>query len=207
MRTLVLAASVLLVSAHAAIAATIQQPYVYGGFQINANSPIGQTFTAIDPLIDIAAFDVFDANPGAIDFTLTYLLYEGAGVGGSLLGSASAAVVAGQEGWAPASFGGIPVIVGNTYTLVITDATPRWAVRTLVLDPVYASLNYAGGVALIGGTPLANVDLTFYVGTDAPPIVTLPKPPPLPEPATLALLGVGLAALFARRRAQTRSVP
>jgi hypothetical protein len=203
MRIPLVAVSVLLISAHTAFAATIQQPYVYGGFQISAHTPIGQTFIAIDPSIDIAAFDVFDANPDAADFTLSYVLYDGAGVAGSLLGSATATVVPGQEGWAPASFGGIPVTVGNAYTLVIADTTPRWAVRALFLDPAYASLNYAEGVSMISGTLQANLDMTFYIGPDAPPIIELPvPPPPLPEPAALALIGGGLVALLARQRAR-----
>lgn len=201
MRTLLGSLGVLFLSTPMSFGAPIEQPYVYGGFTINFHAPIGQTFTAIDPTIDAAAFAVSDVNPVGSDFTLTYLLYEGAGVGGPLLGAATATVMPGLEGWAPVSFGGIAVTVGHAYTLVIADATPRWGVRALVLDPAYLPLDYAGGVSMISGAFLSNVDLTFYIGSDAPPITVLPPPPPpLPEPASLALIGGGLVALLARRR-------
>jgi hypothetical protein len=160
---------------------------------------VGQTFTAEDALIDVVGAYVVDFtfSPSgplpATDTTIDYSLYEGLGTGETLLGSRTfAGLFEGFGGYANVSFVGIPLAVGATYTLLVSNDTFEWGVASAFSN---GGALYPGGDALLppdGGSGIPPRDLRFQV---------LPQ---VPEPGTLALLGLGLAAAAALRRPAKR---
>ena len=87
---------------------------------------VGQSFTAEDPFIDTVGAYVVDFTFGSVatDTTIDYQLYAGFGNGGALLGTrAFSGLVDGFGGYADVSFAGIPLVVGSTYTLFLTNDT------------------------------------------------------------------------------------
>lgn len=159
----------------------------------------GQTFTAEDALIGIAGVYVRDFTfcptvplidgcvTVATDPDVVYDLYAGVYLaGGTLLATRTfSGLVEGFNGFADVSFAGLSLVVGNTYSLVVSNDTFQWGV-----DSAFIADYYTGGAALLPFAPGdSSRDLRFHVLPDS-----------IPEPATLVLLGVGLAAAGMRRR-------
>jgi hypothetical protein len=157
----------------------------------NISPWVGQTFTAEDAQIGIAGVYVQDFTFGSVatDPTIVYALYDGAGAGGALLGSRTfSGLVEGFSGFADVSFAGVPLIVGNVYSLLVSNDTGQWGVESAFIA---GGTYYTGGTALLSpdfGPGLPPRDLRFHVL------------PAVPEPAVLTLLGIGLASVIARRR-------
>ena len=161
----------------------IPGPYT-GTTQILQASPIGQTFTAEDQRIQSVGFSVHDSNPtlGPSDFSLTISLYAGIGTAGALLGDRTfLGLTDGFDGFIDVDFTSVSLNVGDIYTAIIGDTTPRWGLNSVSVDV------YAGGTAIQLGEPSPFFDFGLRVI-------------PVSEPATSALLATGILALALYRR-------
>jgi hypothetical protein len=91
--------------------------------------------------------------------------------------------------------------------------------KTGLNDPIGLAFNNAGDLFVAdGGAGSENGDITEFgpTGTQLNVITTVSKPIsiafqgealPVPEPSTLGLLGVGMAAFLARRRSRSFAAP
>lgn len=172
------------VATHAGI---ILQDQKNAGSQIVEYYPIGQTFTAEDPLVAIA-FWVEEWPPlgGSVPAlpNLAIELYQGAGIGGSLLGSAPVqGLSSGFDGFYDAYFGSVTLTVGQVYTAIVSSDSPYAAVHYRTADL------YPGGVKVERGALVPNYDMTFRV-----------RPIPAPGAILLGSIGVGIIGWLRRRR-------
>jgi hypothetical protein len=158
---------------------------------ISARDPIGQSFTAEDPLLGKIAFAFSDINPGFPNDPVTMTLYTGTGFGGSVVKAVTQTLpdplpsTAAAPQFIDFDFTGAALTVGNIYTVAVTtSSSPKIAV-------VYDSQDhYNGGIyidAVDGQQP--TFELNFRVT------------PGVPEPATL-LPSLAGAALLSTRRAR-----
>jgi hypothetical protein len=162
-----------------------------GAVTIDFFEPIGQSFTAEFADLTSIAFYYTTLNPGEANDPFTMFLYEGAGLGGTQLGSVNFSLPytppgSATYGYFDVNFSAIDLVVGNVYTAGVTTngTSSLWATA-------FSGNNYAGG-QLYSANPQgfcgngATCDLTFRV-TGAAAVV--------PEPSTLPLLSLGFAAL------------
>ena len=104
--TAIVGSGLVLISSGSARADLIQnEPTVPPGStgQILASDPRGQSFTAVDPLIESIGFAVSEINPGFPAANVTVTLYEGAGFAGSILATKTildADIAFDPAGWA-----------------------------------------------------------------------------------------------------------
>jgi len=188
--------ALILLSSTPLFAAPILQDSWNINYQIQALSPIGQSFTASDAYISSIGVGVRALNPSSAYGTLTFSLFSGDGFGGSLLGTAIVDPGIGYDGIASADFSGVALTIGQQYTLQVaaTNASPYWGMEDYSIDA------YSGGSAYLAGGAISG-DLRFQVTPGTAPIVVDPGPvAAVPEPSTLALFGLACLSLGVLRR-------
>jgi hypothetical protein len=173
----------------------INQPQANDAIQINAFAPVGQSFTASSSSIETIELALRNFNlPGnELDHTVTVTLFGGEGFVGPQLSQSTVDVDAilgtdpvGVFWWISFGMGNIPLVIGDAYSFLVFDSTPRFGLNYNLGD-VYAG-GHAYNADLGFGTygDVVNNDLAFRVTTTATA---------LPEPVSLSIFLLGILLL------------
>lgn len=131
-----------------------------GAYAINWQEPIGQTFTAASNTLLGFNFYIYPINPDLPNTQLQLSIWDGTGIGGSLLVSSIISPNADYAGWAGANFS-LNVITGSTYSATLQTVGS-------VADPfhwgiVHSNADvYAGGEGLLKGGPIQYTNFTDF---------------------------------------------
>jgi hypothetical protein len=163
----------------------------YFAFFLDTNEPDGGT----DPLISLDSFKIFDTG-GTTAFTATTKnetlpQIEGT-VGFSLIYSLDTATQDNTILLDSSLFKGSGLGFDMTLLIPVSLFANHNPADRLI---VTTQFGLSGGTITGAGTADGFEEWNAAVGAVPPP-----PPPPIPEPGMLALLGIGLAALFAQRR-------
>jgi len=166
--------------------------------QVDYFETVGQSFTAEFADLTSIAFYYTTMNPGSANDPFTMFLYEGAGFGGTQLGSVSFSLPYSPPGdstygYYDADFSSIDLVVGSVYTagVKVDGTSPLWGLA-------WEGDNYSGG-QVYSGNPNdfcgdgATCDLRFRVIGEAAVVA-------VPTTTTLPLLGLAFTALGYSRR-------
>lgn len=181
--------------------ATIQQDQRSGIFQVQFYSPIGQSFTAVEPGLLSIGFAIGAINAHFPRVEIGVRLRDGDGMGGTVIAERVALPdpIVGLTQYFDWNFAGVSLVAGHVYTAELFSGNPYWGVDAAFAD---ATDPYAGGRAHSQGhTGLDfagnrhEADLRFRVIGSA-----------VPEPQSFALLlaGLGAGGLWVRRRQVAR---
>ena len=130
---------------------------VHSGAQIQAWSPIGQSFVAQSPRIGTVGVFITDYNATIDDHSISIDLYAGEGAGGTLLATREVeAIPDGHYDFVEVDFSSVTLDVGSAYSIMLRNDTIRWGVPFSFTDA------YAGGSMIKAGVP-EPVDLGFRV--------------------------------------------
>jgi hypothetical protein len=174
-------------------AAPILQNNWNNSHQVQAFTPMGQSFTAEDATLESIGVFAMTFNPHHPFGSLTFNLFEGGGFDGTLLGTAIVDPAAGSNGWTDADFGSLNLVIGQLYTFQIasTNGSAYWGVQT---NERFGVNDYAGGSLFLNGSAVSG-DFRFRVTPGVDPL-----PEAVPEPGSFVLLGLGSLSLLALRR-------
>ena len=179
-----------------------------GGQNMAFFAPNGQSFTADASDITWIGMFIGTCNYGGMGYTpmgFELDVFNGAGTDGTLVSSATTLAPWGLLDFLYFDFTGTDLVVGNTYTAVISQIIPMpyYPYGT----PLYLEQDdvYSGGMAfwgnfLTGGPGVPHPEADFYLrvlSTEAiPPISPSPTPGPEPSMGLLVALALMVAIKF-----------